>query len=124
MRGGRIDYRMARLATIRDVQEGMRTPADVRDAHPDLVRAGKHIGEVVAKGCPLCKKDDLRHVTYIFPTWGKTKNRGQAVPRASVGNFRKRFGDLAVYTVEVCIGCKWHHLVEKLDVAARPDRTA
>lgn len=123
MLGGRIDYRMARRATLRDVRQGLRGRSDVCDAHPDLVRAGRHIGEVVKKNCPLCDTEGLRHVTYIFPTWGKTKNRGQAVPRASVGNFRKRFGDLAVYTVEVCIDCKWHHLVEKLDVVARPEQT-
>lgn len=123
MTGRRIDYRMARRATIREVREGIKGRGDVCDAHPELVRAGKHIGEPVKGGCPLCRKDRLRHVTYVFPTWGKTKHRGQAVPASSVGRMRQRFGDLGVYTVEVCLDCHWHHLVEKMDVEAR-DKSA
>lgn len=120
MRQGRVDYRMARRATLRDVREGLRSRDDVCDAHPDLLRAGKHIGVEVAKACPLCDERELRHVTYIFPTYGPKARRGQAVPRESVGAQMRRYGDLHVYTVEVCLACRWHHLIEKLDVRPKP----
>ena len=41
MRHGRVDYRMARRAAVREVRDGL-TPVDsVCDAHPELVRAGR-----------------------------------------------------------------------------------
>jgi hypothetical protein len=33
----------------------------------------------------------------------------------------QRYGDLAVYTVEVCTACHWHHLVESFLLLARDD---
>lgn len=119
MRQGRVDYRMARRATILDVREGL-TPKDaVCDAHPDLVRAGTHIGQPVDDDCPMCGADALAHVTYVFPTHGPAARRGKAIPRESLLMQAQRLGDLAVYTVEVCCACRWHHLVEKFDLQAR-----
>ena len=116
MRAGRVDYRMARRATVRDVQEGL-TPRDsVCDAHPDLVRAGQHIGERQDGECPMCDERELAHVTYVFPSYGPKARRGSAVPRESLLAQARRYGDLRVYTVEVCLGCHWHHLVEKFDL--------
>ena len=119
MRHGRVDYRMARRATVRDVREGLRSREDVCDAHPDLVRAGRHIGAPVDADCPLCGDATLVHVTYIFPTYGPKARRGQAVARDSLPAQQRRLGDLAVYTVEVCLQCHWHHLVEKFDLTSR-----
>jgi hypothetical protein len=110
---GRIDYRMARRAVLRDVSSGMRSPQDVCDAHPDLVRAGRNIGSPVTGGCPICQEDDVRHVTYIFT--GKATKKGEsgrAVARDTLASQVKRLGDVNVYTVEVCPDCHWHHLIE------------
>jgi hypothetical protein len=118
-RRGRVDYRMARRATVRDVREGL-TPRDaVCDAHPDLVRAGTWIGQEVDDDCPMCDGDTLAHVTYIFPSYGPASRRGRAVPRDSLAAQVRRHGDLVVYTVEVCRACAWHHLIEKFDLLAR-----
>lgn len=113
MRTGRIDYRMARRALLRDVQTGVCSPTDVCDAHPDLVRAGRNIGTPIEEACPLCSEVELRHVTYIFTGKpGRNGESGRAVPRDSLPNQVKRHGDLNVYTVEVCPECHWHHLIE------------
>lgn len=113
MRQGRIDYRMARRAVLRDVQAGRRSRSDVCDAHPELLRAGEHIGTPVDDGCPLCEASELRHVTYIFTGRATKKGEGgRAVPRESLARQVKRHGDLNVYTVEVCRSCHWHHLLE------------
>lgn len=110
---------MARRAAVRDIREGLRSRDDACDAHPDLVRAGKHIGVPVEDDCPLCGEDALAHVTYIFPSYGPKARRGQAVPRDTLVAQVRRLGDLAVYTVEVCLACHWHHLVEKFDLSPR-----
>lgn len=119
MRHGRVDYRMARRATVRDVREGLTARDSVCDAHPDLVRAGRHIGTPVDDDCPMCQGDGLAHVTYVFPSYGPVARRGKAVPRDSLAAQVQRHGDLRVYTVEVCRACSWHHLIEKFDLVPR-----
>ena len=119
MRKGRIDYRMQRRAVLRDVRGGLRHAQDVRDAHPDLVRAGTHIGSGVGDVCPLCDEDELRHVTYVFRDRDRRTQGGRAVPRDSLAAQVDRYGDLAVYTVEVCLACHWQHLVESYLLLAR-----
>lgn len=119
MRHGRVDYRMARRAAVREVRDGL-TPVDsVCDAHPELVRAGVHIGDRQDADCPVCEQDDLAHVTYVFPSYGPIARRGKAVPRDTLPVQVRRHGDLRVYTVEVCLSCHWHHLVEKFDLVPR-----
>jgi hypothetical protein len=119
VRKGRIDYRMQRRAVLRDVQAGLRAPQDVRDAHPDLLRAGTHIGTEVPDACPLCDEADLRQVTYVFRDRDKRTQGGRAVPHDSLAAQADRYGDLSVYTVEVCLACHWHHLVESYLLIAR-----
>lgn len=110
---GRIDYRMQRRASLRDVREGLRSPADICDAHPDLVRAGIHIGSPVSDPCPVCEAaDQLRHVSYVFGRRDRRDHSGRAVPRQSLARQVERHGELTVYTVEVCTACHWHHLLE------------
>ena len=109
---GRIDYRMARRALLRDVRTGLRSTYDVCDAHPDLVRAGRHVGEAIEDPCPICEGDaTLRLVTFVF---GRHIGRhsGRVVERAGLDRMRQRYGQLNVYTVEVCTECSWHHLRE------------
>jgi hypothetical protein len=119
VRKGRIDYRMQRRAVLRDVRAGMRDPQDVRDAHPDLLRAGTHIGSHVPDACPLCDEQGLRHVTYVFRDRDARSQGGRAVPRESLEAQADRYGDLSVYAVEVCLVCHWHHLVESYLLIAR-----
>lgn len=112
MRKGRTDYRMQRRALLGEVRAGQRSLDDVRDAHPDLVRAGTHIGTPVRDACPLCEEPTLAHVSYVFEGKGGRSPSGRAVPREALARHAERYGDLGVYTVEVCLTCHWHHLVE------------
>lgn len=115
-RSGRVDYRMARRAVLRDVRTGLTAAGDVRDAHPELLRAAKWIGDLQDEGCPLCDEHDLVQVLYAFPRHGRTARRGQAVTRESLPAKVAKLGDLRVYTVEVCRSCHWHHLVNKFEL--------
>lgn len=114
MRTGRIDYRMRRRASLGELRDGVRSVQDVCDAHPELVRAGRNIGAPAREPCPVCEDPDaLRHVTYIFTGKGGRRGEGgRAVTAESLGRQAARLGDLAVYTVEVCTACGWHHLLE------------
>lgn len=114
MRRGRIDYRMQQRALLRRVTAGEVGLDDVRDAHRELVRAGTHIGADAERPCPLCDGDALRLVTYVF-TGRAAKGRGEggaAVPPGKMEGVLRRHGDVKVYVVEVCIDCRWHHLLE------------
>jgi hypothetical protein len=119
VRQGRTDYRLQRRALLRDVAAGSRTTDDVCDAHPDLVRAGIHIGTAQHDPCPVCDGDGLTHVSYVFEGKGRRTPGGRAVPRDALARLAERYGDLTVYTVEVCTGCHWHHLVESFQLLAR-----
>jgi len=119
VRRARIDYRMQRRAALRDVASGLRSPADVCDAHPELLRASRHIGTPVDEPCPLCDGGRLVQVTYVFDTARRGPRSGRAVPRSSLPHHLERYGDLDVYTVEVCPSCGWHHLVESYVLVAR-----
>jgi len=112
VRKGRIDYRMRRIAALRDVRSGVTSPDDVCDAHPDLVRAARHIGTPTDQSCPMCEDEELTHVSYVFEGKGARTPGGRAVPRDALAAQAERFGELSVYVVEVCLGCHWHHLIE------------
>ena len=122
VRQGRTDYRMQRRVVLRDLASGARTVTEVCDAHPDLVRAGIHIGTDVRDDCPVCDESQLKHVSYVFEDKRRTSPGGRAVPRQGLAQYAQRHGDLRVYTVEVCVGCRWHHLVESFQLLARPRR--
>jgi hypothetical protein len=111
-RTARTDYRLQRRALLGEVRAGQRPLHDVRDAHPDLVRAGANIGTPARDACPLCEEPQLVHVAYVFEGKRSRSPSGRAVPRDSLARQAERHGDLRVYTVEVCLACHWHHLVE------------
>ena len=119
MREQRMDYRLKRRGLLREVTEGARSADDVRDAHPDLIRAGIHLGAEVEDACPLCTRPSLRHVTYVFEGRGPRTSGGRALPPDAVQRHAERHGDLTVYLVEVCTACHWHHLLESHRQLAR-----
>ncbi len=118
MREARTDYRLRRRALLREVTEGARSLDDVRDAHPDLVRAGVHIGSDAPEPCPLCTRKALKHVSYVFEGKGPRTPSGRALPAEALTRHAERHGDLTVYTVEVCTACHWHHLLESYRLLA------
>ena len=119
MRERRMDYRLQRRALLREVTEGSRGLDDVRDAHPDLVRAGVHLGSRTGASCPLCHGPELKQVVYVFEGKGPRTSSGRAVPQEALARYAQRHGDLSVYVVEVCTDCHWHHLLESYRQLAR-----
>jgi hypothetical protein len=123
---GEIDYRLARRSRINAFRKGRLSRHDVCDAHPDLLRAARNVGEPTEDRCPICEEADLVHVSYVFGP--RQPPSGRCV--ASAAELRKVVKgvgpakrDLACYVVEVCPACSWNHLARVFLVApgrARP----
>lgn len=104
-----IDYSLARRATLAALYSGGATTMDVCDADPYLLRAAKFHGEPTPRDCPVCRREKLTHVTYVFgdelgPYSGRIKATAELEPMA------REHGEFRVYVVEVCQGCSWNHL--------------
>lgn len=105
-----VDYSLQRRATLRALfGGGALSSLDVCDADPYLLRAAKFHGEPTRILCPVCRKEPLTHVTYVFgdelgPYSGRIKATRELEPMA------REYGEFNVYVVEVCQGCAWNHL--------------
>jgi hypothetical protein len=54
VRRGDVDYRLARRTVISDVVRKRMDRRHVCDAHPELLRAGREVGEPTSVECPIC----------------------------------------------------------------------
>ena len=61
-----VDYALQRRAVLADLYSGRATMLDVCDAHPYLQRAAKYHGEASETTCPVCRKERLTHVHYVY----------------------------------------------------------
>jgi hypothetical protein len=107
-----VDYALQRRALLRSVYSGRVGTMEVCDASPYLVRAAKFHGELTETPCPVCRRDDLWNVNYIYGEQLKTSS-GQARGTAELPVLAMTYREFEVYVVEVCRSCSWNHLVEK-----------
>jgi Family of unknown function (DUF5318) len=106
-----IDYTLAKRALLRDTQAGLQSVTDICDAHPELMRAAQHVGEPTRNDCPVCGKDKLVLLAYVYGDRLKQDNgrvwsidMGLRMAAAHPGS--------CCYVVEVCRNCRWNHLRE------------
>jgi hypothetical protein len=85
---------------------------EVCDASPYLIRASKFFGEATETPCPMCRRESVWHVNYIYGDELRS-SAGQARPRAELAVLAMNYQAFDVYVVEVCRGCGWNHLIEK-----------
>jgi len=113
-----IDYRMKKRALLRQLRRGLVSRIDVCDAHPELIRAARHIGERSREQCPVCGGEEMRLVLY---TYGKELKRSNGWPRRSdeLRELRGRLDQFSCYVVEVCLDCSWNHLIRSFDTGRR-----
>jgi hypothetical protein len=106
---GEIDYRLARRHLINEFKRGRLAKSEVCDAHPELVRAARQVGDVTTETCPICEDAPLVLVSYVFgprlPAFGRCITK-----KSELRAFVKRNGDFSCYVVEVCTNCNWNHL--------------
>ena len=106
---GEIDYRLARQSVLSEFRKGRVARHEICDAHPELVRAAREVGDPTAITCPVCEEAKVVLVSYVFgprlPAFGRcitTRRELQAIA--------KRPGNFSCYVVEVCPSCSWNHL--------------
>lgn len=106
---GEIDYRLARQSVLSEYKKGRIAQHEICDAHPELVRAARELGEPTKLTCPVCEETNVVLVTYVFgprlPAFGRcitSKKELQAIA--------KRSGSFSAYVIEVCPSCSWNHL--------------
>ena len=108
--GAGIDYRLAREATLQAWREGDLATDQVCDAQRELRRNAEFCGIDLRSPCPVCEKNDLVEVTYVFgprlPKHGRCVTSDKEMARIDA-----RKSASQGYVVEVCVGCGWNHLI-------------
>lgn len=107
-----IDYALQRRALLREVHSGRVGSNEVCDASPYLVRAAKFFGDATENECPVCRRDNVWNVHYVYGDELKHA-AGQARPRAELPVLAMNYRAFDVYVVEVCRRCNWNHLMQK-----------
>jgi len=106
-----VDYTLAKRALLSEVRHGLRSWAEVCDAHPELMRAAKHVGEQSRRDCPVCGRTKLRLVTYVYGDDLRQDN-GRVWPLDVGLTMAADRPGSTCYVVEVCTRCQWNHLAE------------
>jgi hypothetical protein len=97
---------------LREVHSGRVGVIEVCDASPYLVRAATYFGERTETCCPICRREKVWLVHYIYGDELR-QSAGQARPRAELAVLAMSYRSFDVYVVEVCRGCNWNLLVQK-----------
>lgn len=114
--GGEVNYRLTRQAAVGEFRNGNVAQSEACDAHPQLVRAAREIGTPTDEDCPICTRDRLVHVTYVFGP--RLPKHGRCITlRGELKQIAKRQGTFVAYVVECCNTCSWNHLVKRYVVA-------
>ncbi|MFV0315531.1 MAG: DUF5318 family protein [Microthrixaceae bacterium] len=111
---GSIDYRLARRQLLRRVRSGETPRNDVCDAQRELLRVGANHSRKATAPCPVCAEATLRIVRFAFAP--RLPAGGRVVEdQADLRKLASRYGGkpgARVYSVEVCLSCRWNHLLE------------
>jgi len=107
-----VDYGLRRRALLREVYAGRVGTYEVCDASPYLRSAAKFHGESTEDRCPVCRRENLTHVHYVYGDELR-QAAGQARRRAELPVLAMTVREFQVYVVEVCRNCGWNHLVEQ-----------
>jgi hypothetical protein len=120
-----VDYALRRRSLLAEVYSGRTGVSEVCDANPYLLRAAKFHGKLSPVMCPICRKEQLTLVSWVFgdhlgAVSGSARTAEELVLLAS------RFEEFSVHVVEVCRTCSWNHLVKSYVLGAartaRPTR--
>ena len=111
LRGPTVDYGLARRSTLRSLKRGYLDTTEVCDAHPELMRAGKNIGEDAGARCPVCSHETLRWVRYVYGDELRHNNGRVVYPEGWLDELAGAHDQFTCYVVEVCVDCAWNHLL-------------
>ncbi|MBW6438028.1 DUF5318 domain-containing protein [Actinoplanes hulinensis] len=107
-----VDYSLQKRAVLRDVRSGRVGTLEVCDASPYLRNAATYHGEPIDERCPICRRENLTLVHYVYGDELK-QSAGQARKLAELPVMAMTLREFQVFVVEVCRACAWNHLVER-----------
>ncbi|MFH0411896.1 DUF5318 family protein [Corynebacterium sp. L4756] len=104
-----VSHEWERAATLRELRAGRIAPEEVCDADFLLRAAATHHGVAVNRPCPLCD-GALRNTRWVY---GEELGRraGSARSETEIAQFVSEGLEFTVHTVEVCLACRWNHLL-------------
>lgn len=105
-----VDHALARREALLEIRRTGGFYFDGADTDPYLLRTAKHYGQATGRTCPVCSKVELVELTYVYSRElgyysGRTR-RPDELPQLAMNH-----GFLRVFTVEVCQGCGWNHVL-------------
>ncbi len=106
-----VDYSLARRSVIFSLRRGTLATSDVCDAHPELMRAARNIGEQLDSPCPVCSHEALKRVRYVYGDELKHNNGRVVYPSEWLRELTRTLDHFTCYVVEVCVDCAWNHLM-------------
>ena len=116
-----VDYALQRRARLSSVHAGRTAVAEVCDASPYLLRAAKFHGRPSTTMCPICRKEQVTLVSWVFgDRLGQVS--GSARSNDEIARLATTAEEFSVHVVEVCRTCSWNHLVQSY-VAGLPPQT-
>jgi Family of unknown function (DUF5318) len=118
-----VDYALQRRALLADLRSGRVGGYEVCDAHPYLQRAAKYHGDETETTCPICRREQLTEVHYVYGDELRHIS-GQAKSARELDLLAEAHTGFSVYVVEVCRSCGWNPLTLSFVVADDEDRTA
>jgi hypothetical protein len=120
-----VDYALKRRSVLASLHSGLTSSMDVCDAHPYLLQAAKFHGEATERTCPVCRRESLTEVSWIYgDELGHAA--GSARREAELETLAELHAEFTVYVVEVCRTCRWNQLVRSyvLGTGGGDDRAA
>lgn len=106
-----VDYALQRRALLAEVYSGRAGVTEVCDASPYLMRAAKFHGQVGDTTCPVCRKERLTLVSWVYGDALKHASGSARTPE-ELSRMAAAYEEFSVYVVEVCRTCSWNHLVQ------------
>ena len=110
-----VDFALRRRGVLADLREGALSLREVCDADVYLLRAAGFHGVVTETVCPVCRKENLTAVSWVFGDDLGTAS-GTARSRDEIQQLALTHDAFTVHVVEVCRSCSWNHLVESYEV--------
>ncbi|KJX74485.1 hypothetical protein MLPM_2689 [Mycobacterium lepromatosis] len=115
-----VNYSLRRRFLLTEVYSGRTDVSEVCDANSYLLRAAKFHGKPSQVMCPICRKEQLTLVSWVFGNHLGAVS-GSARTAEELVLLATRYEEFAVYVVEVCCTCSWNYLVRSYVLgAARP----
>ena len=106
-----VDYALQRRSLLARYHSGRVGVEEVCDADPYLLRAAKFHGVPSDATCPVCRKEPLIEVAWIFGDELKHASGSARAPE-ELERMATIFREFTVHVVEVCRTCSWNHLVQ------------